>query len=290
MMPMVYRANQGRRQIPARREPCGFTLIELLVVIAVIAIVAGLLLPALQTARTKAGGVQCLSRNRQLVMGWLMYAADHEERLVYNLGFDRSRKFVINNWDENWVNNVMSWELEPANTNVSFVAKAKLTPYCGTSLDLYRCPSDRVLSAVQRESGWSGRVRSLSMNAMVGDAGPAMEGGVNVNNPEYKQFLKLTEVPRPVGIFVFLDEHPDSINDGYFLNRGYELEWIDLPASYHGGAAGISFADGHAEMHKWLEVTTRQPNRPDAAALPFEIPAGQGRDYYWLMRRTSINQ
>ena len=99
-------------------------------------------------------------------------------------------------------------------------------------------------------AGWSERVRSYSMNAMVGDAGALSQTGTNVNNPSYKQFFRLTDIPKPSSIFVFLDEHPDSINDAGFFNPN-QTSWIDQPANYHNAAAGFSFADGHAEIHKW---------------------------------------
>ena len=126
------------------------------------------------------------------------------------------------------------------------------------------------------------------MNAMVGDAGENSLYGTNVFNPEYKQFKKSTEITRPSDIFVFLDEHPDSINDGYFLNRLEELEWIDLPASYHNGAANFTFADGHIERHAWINKATKPPARPDAAALPFPVDARQRADFDWVIQRTSV--
>src|ERR1051326_1916905 len=189
-----------------------FALIELLVVVSIIGILASLLIPVLSQAKSKVKGVVCLNNSRQLITAWLLYADDEEGRLVYNLGVDRSHPIVITNWDGNWVDNTMNWELDRGNTNMAFIAKAKLTPYTGTSAALYRCPSDYVLSRIQRRAGWNARVRSISMNAMVGDAGPSMDGTVNLNNPEYKQFLKLSDSPGPSDIFVFLVQHPHSIN------------------------------------------------------------------------------
>jgi prepilin-type N-terminal cleavage/methylation domain-containing protein len=271
-------------------EETAFTLIELLVVVAIIGILAGLFLPALHQAKAKGQGIVCLNNSRQLILAWVMYADDHDDRLVSNIGSDSSHPIVITNWDDNWVNNIMTWELDPGNTNTAFVAQAKLTAYAGRSTALYHCPADHVLSGVQRRAGWVARVRSVSMNAMVGDAGPSMDGAVNRNNPEYKQFLKLSDMASPTSIFVFLDEHPDSINDGYFLNKPDDSEWLHLPASYHNGAAGLSFADVHAEMHTWHQRRTHPPNRPDAAGLPFDVPKGQDGDFQWLAERTSIER
>jgi prepilin-type processing-associated H-X9-DG protein len=122
---------------------------------------------------------------------------------------------------------------------------------------------------------------------MVGGAGEFTRAGGNVNSPHYRQFLKLGDFPSTTGIFVFVDEHPDSINDGYFLNRAATGEWTDLPASYHDGAANLSFADGHAEVHRWVVPSTRPPAKPDSAGLPFPLPENARADFYWLMRRTS---
>ena len=88
-------------------------------------------------------------------------------------------------------------------------------------------------------------------------------------------------------IFVFIEEHPDSINDGYFLNKVQLYEWFDLPASWHGGAGALTFADGHTETHRWRDAVTLKPNRPDSAMLPFTLPSGQRNDYSWLRQRTS---
>jgi prepilin-type N-terminal cleavage/methylation domain-containing protein/prepilin-type processing-associated H-X9-DG protein len=271
------------------RIASGFTLVELLVVIAMIGILSGILLPSMAKAKAKATGVACLGNTRQLALAWNLYALDANDRLVYNLGLDRRQPVPPPNRNLNWVNNVMSWELDSDNTNTAFVFISPLASYWGRSLDLLRCPADRVLSEVQRRAGWSNRVRSFSMNAMVGDAGPNVVDGGNVLNPGYKQFLKMQDIPHPSGIFVFLDEHPDSIGDGYFYNNEEEAEWIHLPASYHNGAGNFSFADGHTESHRWLSALTKQPAKPDAVPLPMPIPT-EHSDFEWLAERTSVDQ
>jgi prepilin-type processing-associated H-X9-DG protein len=265
-------------------------LTELLVVIAIIAILASLLLPALAKAKTRAQAVLCLNNTKQLTLAWMMYAEENDDRLVYNLGGDRSKKVVLSNLDLNWVNNIMTWELDSENTNKAFITKAKLAPYSSRSISIYKCPADNVLSDVQKRAGWTGRVRSFSMNAMVGDVGESLQGDVNLNNPGYRQFLKSSAIPKPAHIFVFVDEHPDSINDGYFLNKPDELEWVDLPASYHNGAGGFSFADGHSETHRWRYAETKPPPKPDAAPLPFPVPATQRADFDWLSYRMSVER
>jgi len=270
------------------RRVGAFTLIELLVVIGIVAVLAALLLPTLAQARSKAQGVSCANNQRQLMFACLLYAGDNGDAFPYNFGDVETRRTVAQRQFLNWVNNVLNWELDADNTNRAWVLAGGLGPYMAGAVESFRCPSDSVLSDIQKAAGWTGRVRSMSMNALVGDAGEFSRSGANVNAPAYRQFFKMAQVPEPARIFVFIEEHPDSVDDGYFLNNPYKPEWHDLPASYHRGSANLVFADGHGESHRWLNAGTRPPARPDAAALPLAVPAGQRADFNWLMERTSV--
>ena len=263
----------------------GFTLIELLVVIAIIAILSAILLPALSQAKGRAQAILCLNNTKQLTLGWQLYADDFEGRLPYNLGMVGSSFRT----PLNWVNNVMTWGLDPDNTNTATLTEASLGPFVSQATAIYRCPSDHVVSAAQSAAGWDGRIRSYSMNAMVGDAGDFSTNGFNINNPEYTQFFKITQIPQPTEIFVFLDEHPDSINDGYFLERDYYSEWHDLPASYHNGATAFSFADGHSALHRWTQPGTCRPPLPDVANLPISVPSSGNQDLEWVLGHMSVD-
>jgi prepilin-type N-terminal cleavage/methylation domain-containing protein/prepilin-type processing-associated H-X9-DG protein len=274
---------------PRRRESppalaVGFTLIELLVVIAIIAILAAILLPALSAARERAQSLICLNNTHQLTLAWQLYADDHNGQLPYNLVMTAggSRTNI------NWVNNVMTWDTSSDNTNLATITGASLGHYIEGETAVCRCPSDRALSSIQHAAGWSARIRSYSMNAMVGDVGEFTAGGTNVNNPDYVQFFKITQILHPAEIFVFLDEHPDSIDDGYFLNKAYHWQWIDLPASYHNGATAFSFADGHSTLHHWLVPGTSRPPLPDAANLPISIPGNELSDFQWVISHMSV--
>jgi prepilin-type processing-associated H-X9-DG protein/prepilin-type N-terminal cleavage/methylation domain-containing protein len=271
----------------ATRGSSAFTLIELLTVLAIIAILAGILLPALAKAKTKAHAITCMNHLRQLTVACQLYVDENGDFFPYNFGTADTRKTIAEGRFLNWVNNVMSWELDADNTNALWVIAGGLGPYVSRATPVYRCPADLVLSSVQRSAGWKARMRSLSMNAMIGNAGEFTYTKTNVNNPLYRQFFKASDISRPSGVFVMVEEHPDSINDGYFLNKVERREWFDLPASYHNGAANLSFADGHVELHRWISTTTRLPPKPDTAPLPMGIPENQDGDFDWLIQRTT---
>jgi prepilin-type processing-associated H-X9-DG protein len=216
-----------------------------------------------------------------------MYAQDNDDFLPYNHGAGEIKRNVDRGILNNWASSVLNWELTPGNTNNLLNSHAALGSYIGHSARVFRCPADSVLSSIQRGAGWSERSRSISMNAMVGHAGEFLTATGNSNNPSYHQYRKFGEFTAASEIFVFIEEHPDSINDGYFLNRAYSYEWNDLPASYHGGAANLAYGDGHVESHRWRDSSTKKPARPDGADLPLGLTPAERNDFYWLLQRTS---
>ena len=262
-MPRRSRVDRIKPQPKARR---GFTLIELLVVIAIIAILAAMLLPALAAAQSKAKAIQCMGNSRQLMMGWIQYANESQDRLVnnYDTASIQADLALPTPTYATWVDDVMDWGL-PATPdycfNLDYLTKALLFNFVNNTA-VYKCPADDYLSPIQRRAGYLSRPRSYSMNCFFGASTPTW-GNTTANEffPGYRQFLKPSQMPDPSNLYVTLDEHPDGIDDGYFKD-GADPNianaaawpggiWGNIPASNHHRGAGFGFADGHSEIHKW---------------------------------------
>jgi len=255
------------------KKGLGFTLIELLVVIAIIAILAGLLLPALAKAKDKARAIACANNIRQLAQGWVLYCDDFADRLVNN--HNRAETTARR---QSWVNNIEDWDITDDNTNVALIVSGKLSTYVSQATAIYKCPSDN------SKAGNGPRIRTYSMNSLVGDPSQALDQF----NPNYVQVFKMTQFVRPADTFVFIEEHPDTINDGFFVNTLADTKWGNLPASYHNGSANLHFADGHIESHHWAVADTVRPAVKGGAGGGF-VPKPT-TDWDWLKQRVGTQK
>lgn len=295
---------QFKNRFSGPRE-AGFTLVELLVVLGTIGFLALILLPALAGTKPDVRSFQCLNNTKRLTAGWLMYANDYNDQLMSANNWIGSGSYL------DWVGGSGNW-----NTNALIDPgppdNALMASYV-RSVTVFKCPSDTFQSPGNIAVNPAPRVRSYSLNGAAG--GNVAKLTPNPNNPQYPlgrtystvgaATMSQLNLPGPANVWVMLDEHPDSINDGNFhFNAGYlpsSYQWRDMPASYHNGGCCFSFADGHSDIHRWLETGKKNSVNgqlvpptvlpvlyqafpkgvPGAGPLGF-LPCPYSQDYAWM--------
>ncbi len=281
----------------------GFTLTELLVVLATLAILVAMLLPALAATQPRSKAYQCLNNMRQLALAWTLYANENNERLVLNNDplSGQGYLFPSGNGSPSWATGVLDWTPASFNTNTDYLVNDKyslLAGYLSHNYEVFACPACAYYASSPQRSilQTDHRSRSVAMDAAVGDG---HKYGMSVDNhgggpppfPGWASWYvakKTTELnnPGPSRTWVFTDEHPDSIDDEVLYTAPYPTTvFTELPANQHDGAAGITFADGHVEMHRWLGPVL--PNRPVRYQTPGQVPCTvTDPDMVWLAQHT----
>ncbi len=232
----------------------GFTLTELLVVIVTVAILGVLLLPALANTKPNSQAFQCLENLRQLTLGWQMYAEDNNGKLAQN-GSQATQPIIPTDprilpggiWAQWCPGSMNAFSLYATN----FIQAGVIYPYVN-SLNVYKCPADQ--SFFKFGLNIYPKVRSYSMNCWLAP--------INPWSPFGKKFYKDTDItrPGPSMTYVLIDENEYSINDAFFVSDPTMVNrWQDVPATRHGNAGGLSFADGHSEIKRWTDKYVLNP-------------------------------
>jgi prepilin-type N-terminal cleavage/methylation domain-containing protein/prepilin-type processing-associated H-X9-DG protein len=253
---------------PGRRR--AFTLIELAVVIGLLALLATLALPALGNAQRSGHAVACANNLRQLIAGYLMYAHDNNDIALSPFG---SGTVPV------WCSGVLS--SVPDAIDEDLVRKSPTYRYVN-STSVFRCPSDG--SSFLYRGQWWPRNRSYAVNSFMGPS-PFF----SLNSDIFKCTIKLSDLtaPGPSAVYVLLEEHENSINDSHFLpftdlHQFNNQAWLDAPAGRHGNAAGLAYADGHSNIHRWLDSNVQGPLASGSVPTYTPMPRPGPRDFAWF--------
>jgi prepilin-type processing-associated H-X9-DG protein/prepilin-type N-terminal cleavage/methylation domain-containing protein len=270
-------------KLSSERPVLAFTLIELLVVIAIIGVLAALLLPSLQKAKQQGQKIECVNNLRQLQLAWQLYADDHDGLFPRNNGGFSGKPGEAPSWVGGW----LDYEADnPDNTNTLWLTTGgdgRIGEYT-KSAAIYKCPSDKswALNGGQRHN----RVRSYGMNSLMG----SQQYSYRSPTAAYLVYWRWSDLGTPPisQHFVFIDEHEDSMNDGFFflpINHEYGHEWLDFPTGRHNKSANLTFADGHVETKKWLDQRTLIPVTRQYTNY-LQVP--NSPDVAWLWERASV--
>ncbi len=275
-----------KRKSTKQRPAAGFTLIELLVVIAIIAILAGMLLPALGKAKTKAQGTQCMNNLKQLQLIFLIYADDNVDR-VTSSGYTSPVEPTA--WVDGWLdfNGGNADNTDPR--TLTDPSRAKFANHL-KGVGVYHCPADRSMVSVNGVA--TARLRSMSMGEQWGGAGDWLDPagfGANGMTKKYRVYYRKSDVDHRPCVSCSWTNTPTRSTPGLREHDGANPQAtriIDFPASFHNGACGLSFADGHAEIHKWRDDRTK-PAPKYNNDLKLNVSSPNNQDMIWLAERTS---
>jgi prepilin-type processing-associated H-X9-DG protein len=245
---------------------------ELLVVMGIILLLAGILVPILITALRRSQGVRCVSNLKEIQAAMFLYAADNDDFVVWNASYLR----------HSWVSSGDYARSAPdarGCTNLQWLVSRENASFASyiSSPQVYKCPSDKTTVKIEgRHYPW---VRSYGASFL-------QRKMCDFDNNES---LEGTPVPPSLN-YTFNEPHP-----GYLvglLAAGAETNAFAIyPASWHNGGAAFAFADGHAELHHWVDSRTRRPLDEDmrfgADGTAKLIPSPHNPDVHWLRQRAA---
>jgi prepilin-type N-terminal cleavage/methylation domain-containing protein/prepilin-type processing-associated H-X9-DG protein len=268
-----------------------FTLVELLLVIAIIAILAALLLPALAGAKRQAYRVQCVNNEKQLILAWTIYSGDNNENLALNGGDTATTSAQAHLWVHGG-NHGSSDSLtnDLYLTGANFALFAKILP----TGRIYKCPADSSMWPLWTSSPFASslsyvtELRSYAMNSYVGTTAANTISPISINSA-YKVYLKSSQLASdsPVNRFVFMDVNPANICTPAFGVDMSLQKWIHYPSDLHGQRGAVVFADGHVEVHRWLDAATMLHLAGGGAYIGHQNPALNNPDLNWIAQQTT---
>lgn len=269
------------------RACSAFTLTEVVVICLVLGLCALVVYPALARTRPSGQAFQCMNNLRQLASAWRAYANDFNDSLVAAQSGISGRA--------NWMSGVLNLSSNQGNWDPRvYIMISPLWPYAESDTGLFRCPADPATVSVNGVS--LPRVRSYSMSQVFG-TGEWLDKTFNPNQTVWRTYAKGGDIVAPARTFVFIEEHPGSINDGAFgnactgaqpTNAPAQAQIIDFPASHHNGAGQISFADGSAQLHQWQGSRIKPPY---VTYLQLNVPAEDSwMDIQWLAQNTTVRR
>ncbi len=283
---MVTAAKSAPDTVNAR----AFTLVELLVVIAIIAILAALLLPSLVGAKAQALRAQCVSNERQLYIAWAMYPTDNDDRLVAN-GGDLSATSARPHL---WVHGGDHMS-QGTLTNWMYLVGANFALFTSyePNYAVYKCPADNTTwPLMTTPPKMVEELRSYSMNCYMGMPlnSPYAVYPVDTLNSSYKVYLRTSDfkTDSPVNRFVFMDVNPANICTPAFGVDMALRTWIHYPSYLHGERGVIVFADGHVEVHRWVDGRTMP--RSYRKIIGHDNSAVGDPDLPWIAERTTSHR